>query len=110
MTTAVKFLVFGLVMFFSLCITVNEKPIFTHIYNVISPATKGTQRGVEKLFSASYREAEKFTKKLFVNSVPKVKDSVKSGLSSPQRSKGAPLETIEREDKEQLDELIKSHN
>jgi hypothetical protein len=112
MRLALQLCAFSLMMFFGLCITINNKPIFSHIYEVISPATKATQRGVESLAAASYKSAERFSKKLFSNSVPKVKDSVRSGLSAPQRSpgNGVPQEIIENEDREQLDELIKSHN
>ena len=106
MKTALR--VFGIfiatVLFVS--IEIGNKPIFGHIYNLISPATKGAQRLAESFFDSSVDKTQDFSKQLFENSVPKVKDSVRSKMSAV---KNQPQETITAKEKEQLDELIKSH-
>jgi hypothetical protein len=89
-----------------LSIEIGREPIFGHIYNVISPATKGAQKVAENFFGSSVDKTQDFSKKLFENSVPKVKDSVKSKMSA---IKNQPLEDITTEEKQELDELIKSH-
>lgn len=93
-----------------LSIEIGNKPIFGHIYNVISPATKGAQNATENFFDRSVNKTEKYSKKLFDNSIPKVKDSVKSKMSAVKKKAAEPLEDITEREKEQLDELIKSHN
>lgn len=102
------FAIFTATIFF-LSIEIGKKPIFGHIYNVISPATKSAQNMAESLFGTSVNKTQKFSKDLFDNSTPKVKDSVKSKMSSLKNRKGLPQEEIPEKDKRQLDELIKSH-
>lgn len=98
---------FATVLFLS--IEIKEKPIFGHIYNVISPATRSAQSGVENFFGSSYEKTHRYSKRLFENSVPKVGDSVKSRMSAAKRNVGEPAEKIYEEEKEKLDDLIKSH-
>lgn len=92
-----------------LSIEIGNKPIFTHLYKVISPATKGAQHATENFFNRSVTNTESFSKKIFDNSIPKVKDSVKSKMSSVRKKNAEPLEDITEREKEQLDDLIKSH-
>lgn len=109
MTSLIRYSVFGLCFFLFLCITINNKPIFSHIYSVISPATKGTQRAVEGLFASAYQSTERFSKKLFLNSNPKSRDAIRSSAAAPKRSSELPQENVDHHDREQLDDLIKSH-
>lgn len=92
-----------------LSIEVGNKPIFGHIYKMISPATKGAQEATEGFFNRSMNKTEKYSKKLFDNSIPKVNDSVKSKMSSVKKKTTEPLEDITEREKEQLDDLIKTH-
>ncbi|MGE3609466.1 MAG: hypothetical protein AB7I27_07755 [Bacteriovoracaceae bacterium] len=92
-----------------MCITVNNRPIFNHIYGVISPGTQFAQDGIENGFAYIGGKTRHYSRKLFVNSVPRVKDDIKSKLAAPKRKMEEPLEAIPEDDKEQLDELIKSH-
>lgn len=109
MTTLLKIsgLLFAFMVF--LTITVNEQPIFFHIYKVISPATTYVQDSTERLFSKGLAKSQVFSKKLFDNSVPRMKDSVKSKLSAPSQKVNEPLERITPKDKAELDQLIKNH-
>ena len=94
-----------------LSIEIGNRPIFGHIYKVISPATKYTQKGVENLFGAGVDSTQRYSKKLFENSVPKVGDSVRSKMSATKKKNAAaPLDDISKEDKQELDALIKSQN
>jgi hypothetical protein len=102
------FAIFTATIFF-LSIEIGKKPIFSHIYNVISPATKGAQNLAESLFGNSVDKTQKFSKDLFDNSTPRMKDSVKSKMSSLKNHKGLPQEQIPERDRKKLDELIKSH-
>ncbi len=92
-----------------LSIEIGNKPIFSHIYKAISPATKAAQNATENFFNNSVDSTQKYSHKLFDNSVPRVKDSVKSKASSLKREVAEPAEKITREEKEELDDLIKSH-
>lgn len=93
-----------------LSIEIKDKPIFGHIYQFISPATKGAQDATENFFNRSVNKTQVYSKKLFDNSEPRVKDAVKSKMSSVKKKSAEPLEDLTERDKEQLDELIKSHN
>jgi hypothetical protein len=115
MISTVRNLIISVVTILLLSITISGKPVFTYIYEVISSVTIPAQRGTERLASDSIAAIRKLTLDLFDNSVPKVRDQVKSSLSSPARSiapqkySGEPQEHIERKDRQQLDALIKSH-
>ena len=92
-----------------LSITIKDETIFDHIYGVISPATKSAQKITESFVAKSFESTEEYGRKIFDNSVPKLKDSVKSKLSANKRKLSAPLDDIPVEDKQQLERLIKSH-
>ena len=101
-------LLFGFLLF--LTIEINDKPIFSHIYRVISPATQYAQNATEDFFARSFSSSKTYSKKLFDNSVPKVKDSVKSKLAAHKKTiVEEPAEHITKEDKQELDQLIKNH-
>lgn len=90
-------------------ITVNDKPIFSHVYKLISPATNFAQNETEEFFAKFLDSTQSYTKKIFDNSVPKLKDSVQSKLSSRlKKAAGEPQEKITLRDKEELDQLIKN--
>jgi hypothetical protein len=95
--------------FLFLSINIKQKPIFSYIYEVISPATKAAQNATEDFFSKSLSSTKTYSKKLFDNSVPKVRDSVKSKMSATQKTVSEPLEKITDIDKRELDQLIKNH-
>lgn len=109
MQKALKISGFILLVVLTLSITIKEKTLFSYIYNVISPATKFAQAGTEKLVGAGAAATKEFSKKLFENSVPKVKDSVKSKMAAPQKYQ-EPLETVDEKDQSKLDDLIKTYN
>lgn len=103
--------IFGLLVGFLLfmSITINNKPMFSHVYEFISPATKYAQSRTEDFFAKSFQSTQTYSKKIFDNSVPKVKDSVKSKLSAQGKVGSEPLEKITTEDKAELNQLIKNH-
>lgn len=102
------FAIFAVTILF-LSIEMNNKPIFGHIYNVISPATRSAQNATEKFFGKSVDQTQHYSKKLFDNSVPRLKDSVKSKMSSKKIVNGPPQEDIPEKDRSELDDLIKKH-
>ena len=110
MSMVLKITGFFTLVVLMLSITVNGKPLFSHIYNVISPATTTAQEVAESLFDSSVKAGRNLTHKLFDNSVPKLKDSVRSRQAAPAKPDGTPAEFIKPEEKEELDELIKSHH
>lgn len=105
------FSIFGLlvVLLLFLSIEINDKPIFAHIYKIISPATQYAQNTAEDLFSKSVDSTQTYSKKLFNNSEPKVRDAVKSKLSSTKKMVAEPAERITEDEKKKLDQLIKNH-
>lgn len=109
MFAIIRFFGLIIVLVLVLSINVNNKPLFTHIYNFISPATTTVQNATEGFVKKSLSNTGEFSRKLFDNSVPKMKDSVKSKLSSQKRQGGEPAERITDEEKAQLDALIKNH-
>jgi hypothetical protein len=92
-----------------LAIEINGEPIFSHIYEVISPATQATQKATEDFFDRSMNKTQRYSRKLFDNSVPKVNDAIKSKMSGVKKSVQEPAEKITDSEKAELDELIKSH-
>jgi hypothetical protein len=111
MKTALKIsgLLIGFFLFLS--ITVNDRTIFGHIYEVTAPATRYAQSATASFFNRSVNSTEKYSKKLFDNSVPKLKDSVDSKLASTLKkaAAAAPEEKILESEKKELDQLIKNH-
>ena len=105
------FSIFGLLVVFlvMLSVEISGKPIFSHIYGVISPATKSAQNATQKFFSKSVDSTQTYSKKLFNNSEPRVRDAVKSKLSSTKKMVSEPAEKITDEEKKELDQLIKNH-
>lgn len=93
-----------------LSITINSKTIFAHFYQLISPVTIAAQEATEDFFERSITGTKRYSKKMFDNSVPNIKDSVKSKLASPiGRTQKAPLEDITPHEREELNDLIKNH-
>jgi hypothetical protein len=84
-----------------LTITVNNKTLFQYIYSAISPATRATQQATQDLVSFAFDKTHGYGKKLFDNSVPRVRAKAEN--------MAAPAEFINEEEKEQLDDLIKAH-
>lgn len=90
-----------------LSIEISDRPVFDHIYKRISPATQAMQDKAEAFFNGTVDGTQKVTKKFFDNSTPKIKDSVKSKMSSVK--KGEMHEEVPARDKKKLDDLIKNH-
>lgn len=112
MKAVLKVLGVCLGFFVFLSITIKEKPMFNHLYSVTSYVSIPAQNLTASLFNQAAIATTAYTKKLFDNSVPKVKDSVKSKVAGPVRGQAAvsePEETILSDEKEELDQLIKSH-
>ncbi len=109
MKTFLKFFGIFLSTILFLSIEVKDETIFSHIYSGISPATKMVQHSVEQFFDSSLNNTHRYSKKLFENSVPKLKDSVKSKMSSSKKISTQPQEDILINEKQELDDLIKSN-
>jgi hypothetical protein len=110
MKTALKTLGLSIAIVVILSITVKDEPLFSYVYEFISPATKTAQDVAEDFFKRSISSTQSYSKKLFDNSVPRMRDSVKSKMSSHKRlDVEEPAERITAEEKEKLDELIKNH-
>ena len=94
-----------------LSITVNGTPIFNHIYSVTSHLSVPVQKLTNSVFSKAADSTTQYSKKLFDNSVPRLKDSVKSKSSAPARWSGGgePEEVIRNAEKKELEDLIKKH-
>lgn len=58
--------------------------------------------------NSSLATAQEYTKKIFENSVPKHKDTLRTKVSAPSRKSSPSQESIMAEEKEELDELIKT--
>jgi hypothetical protein len=101
-------LLFGFLIILS--ITINDRTIFSYIYHQISPVTTQGQELVEGFLKRSIAGTKIYTKKIFDNSIPKIKDSVKSKMSSHQKIQDeVSSEHITFEEKNELDDLIKNH-
>ncbi len=107
MKVGLRILGFVVLTILTLSITINDKPIFSHIYGVISPATRLAQKTTGEAIEYTVDGLKKITKKLFDNSNPST-DSLKSKMAGIQK-KGDPEEIIETHEKEKLDDLIKSY-
>ena len=92
-----------------LAIEIKGDPIFHHIYTVISPMTLATQDAIERFFDRSMNHTQRYSRKLFENSVPKVNDAIKSKMSGVKKSAQDPTENITESERSQLNDLIKSH-
>ncbi len=110
MKTALKIAGLCLLTTFILCMNVNGKPLFGPVYSVLSHITVPFQQMTGSLLSSAFDSTQNYSRKIFHNSVPKVKDAVKSQASAPVRKNGEPSEEILKEEKEELDDLIKSHH
>ncbi|MFL5786210.1 MAG: hypothetical protein ACJ76H_16445 [Bacteriovoracaceae bacterium] len=110
MKTALKIAGICFLTIFILCLNVNGRPMFEPVYSALSHVTIPFQNATGSLFASMFSSTQDYSRKLFNNSVPKVKDAVKARASGPMRSSGEPHETILVEEKEELDELIKSHH
>jgi len=108
--TCIKVAILLVVFTFILSFEVGNKPLFGHLYEYVAPASKLAQKKTTGFLEDSFETTKDYSKKLFDNSVPKFKDSVKSKLSSRGKVKGGePAEKITEEEKSQLNDLIKNH-
>jgi len=109
MKTALKFAIASALTIFVLCMNVNGKPLFEPVYSILSHITIPIQNATGSMLSSAFTSTQDYSRRLFQNSVPKVRDAVKSRASAPVRKAGEPSEVILVEEKEELDELIKTH-
>jgi hypothetical protein len=109
MKTFLKIFGLAVVVVLVLSITIKNKTLFHYVYQVISPATQSAQDATESFFNRSVSSTHSYSKKLFDNSVPKVKDSVESKASGFKKNVGEPAEKITEDEKAELADLIKSH-
>lgn len=108
--SAIKVTVLLFVFVFILSIDVGNRTLFSHLYELVSPATKFAQKKTKGFLEESLSTTKDYSKRLFDNSVPRLKDSVKSKLSSQGKIKGGePAEKITEKEKSQLNDLIKNH-
>lgn len=100
-----------LVFFLILSITVKQRTIFHHIYSMTSYITVPVQDLTVGLVSKAADSTTQYSRKLFDNSVPKLKDTIRSQVSAPARSSGSaePAEFIDEDEKQELDSLIKNY-
>ena len=112
MTTILKVIGICFLTVFVLCLNINGKPLFEPVYSVLSHLSIPFQNATGSLLSSAMTSTQEYSQKIFNNSVPKMKDAVKSRNSAPSRNvtKGEPSEVIMVEEKEELDDLIKSHH
>lgn len=108
MKTLLKYSIVIAFTIFCLSLTVDQKPIFGYVYKWISPLTRGIQGTTEDFFKKSVNSTSDYSRKIFDNSVPKLKDTVRSKMSST-KAASEPLDKVTPEDRAQLDDLIKSH-
>ena len=103
--------IFGLIVIttFILSLKVKDQTLFSHVYKFISPGTEKAQKVTQDLFDSSLSTTRKYTKKIFDNSVPKMKDSIRSKLAGQKKNFDTPEEDIKPDEKKELDDLIKSH-
>lgn len=108
--TAIKLTMLLFIFVFILSIDVGNRTLFSHLYEIVSPATKYAQKKSTVLLEKSVSTAKDYSMKLFDNSVPRLRDSVKSKLSSQGKNRaGEPAEKITEDEKSQLNDLIKNN-
>ncbi len=83
-----KFIGFFVVSYLILSIPFNNKPLFDYSYNLTSPATKPMYTAIKIGVVEGWEATQRFTKRLFSNSLPSETayvDSVGSKLAAPER-------------------------
>lgn len=86
--------------FIFLSYPVNDKPIFSYIYDITSPITKPMYKKSNQFVSNGFHKTKKLLKELFLNSEPKLSvqeftDSVNQRFSSHNKKQKKDL-SIER--------------
>jgi hypothetical protein len=110
MKTALKSLGLCILFLLALSLTVDNKPLFSYVYEVISPGTKIAQNATQEFLKRSVKNTQTYSKKLFDNSVPRARDAVKPTFFVSQNLEVEhPAEKITDEEKSQLENLIKNH-
>jgi len=85
--------------FLLLSINLQNKPVFSHIYQYSSPLTHGLQKKVEYIVKFGLDGSKAFGSKIFHNSIPHT--SKKTILSKK------PLEDVTEKEQKELNDLIK---
>lgn len=106
-------LLFKCILTFSFCFivlsfNVSNKPLFFHISEVTGPIGTDIQESISKSFKHTYSKS----KKLFTNSVPQVRDSIKSqksALTKEVNQKVDEIEELRKDEIKKLDDLIRNN-
>ena len=96
-----KFFGFFTVSYLILSIPFNNRPFFDYSYEVTSPATKPVYAAIKIGVVEGWEATERFTKRLFSNSVPTETayiDSVGSKAAAPEREAAATSSPSESSD------------
>ena len=109
MNVALKCLGFFVMLICLLSITINKRSLFSYFYAASHPIVSVVQDTTESIVGSAYKATSDYTRRLFGNSHPRFKDSVKSKMSATQKAVSEPLEEIHQQEKAQLDDLIKTH-
>jgi hypothetical protein len=103
---AVVSIIFFTYLVFS--IRIENKPIFTHLFNKTSTITDSLQVNSQKVAKKVGIETKKYSTLIFTNSTPReIKDQVNSKLSSAKLKGQNVAEEIKEQEKKELDDLIK---
>jgi hypothetical protein len=102
-----KFLLFACLLIFALSWKYEGKTLFSYAYKYTSELSKPTQEVATEYYNKGLYSTRKISRDLFENSVPKIKDSVKSKLSSKKIS-NEEKEEINEEDKKKLENLLEN--
>jgi hypothetical protein len=101
-------LLFAFILFLS--ITIKERPVFSYIYEILSPISVPAQKHLSLILHDTMVSTQEFSRKLFNNSIPRAKDTVNSKLSSNKKfDVEKNLDAASDEDRAQLEALIKNH-
>lgn len=83
-----KFIGFFVVSYLILSIPINNRALFDYSYDLTSPATKPVYSAIKIGVVEGWEATERFTKRLFSNSVPSETayiDKIGSKLAAPER-------------------------
>ena len=108
MKTVFKLLGSSLLTLLILSIEVGGKPIFSHIYQYISPMIKTTQAKTSQFFNQSMDRTSSYSKKIFDNSVPRIGQKLQAKATIQYQNLPA-QEEIHQNEKAELEQLIKTH-
>jgi hypothetical protein len=89
-----------------LSIEISDRPIFAHLHELTSPATRGLQGLVEGAFGKGYEGTRSVGKQLFYNTLP----AAQSARNLVPKNFKAPEESLSEAEKKELNNLIKNYS